>query len=124
MMMLKHIQLFENYSKLNNDIKHVISKAVAELKDRTDDTISIASMAVNPKSYAGDSQEGKHRVQGLGQPFAAVIPGSITTEDNTIKVKVEHGVNYENGKKTRTISCVCIDKKNLTYTIEEEKKEL
>ena len=121
---LKYIELFESFSKLSNQVKEVLSKAVEELKNRTDDTSSVASMAVNPKDYAGSSRQGQHRLEGLGKPFAAIIPGSVDVEGKTVKAEIEHGVNYENNKKTRTVSCIEINKDDLTYTIKEKSTEL
>lgn len=121
---LKYIKLFEKFSELSDDIKTVLNKAVEELKNRSDDTSSVASMAVNPKDFAGNSRQGQHRLEGLGKPFAAIIPGSVKTEEKVVKIEVEHGVNYENNKKTRSISCVEVNKDDLTYTIKEKSTEL
>ena len=127
----KHIKTFgnfinedktnESFSSLSDEQKNVIHTVIEEIKDNSMEKVNGNSEVANPKGKARNPfyDRGDRALQGLGKPFANIVPGSVNKEDGIIEVEVSHGVNYESGLNKEYKSLIKMDAKTLEYTVKK-----
>jgi hypothetical protein len=125
-MFMKFLQTFESFSSLTEDQKKKLHSIVEEIKDNSTEKVGGNSEVANPRGRARNPfyDRGSRKLDGLGKPFAGIVPGSVVKEKGVIKAEVEHGMEYESGLKKRYKTAIEMDEKTLEYSIKKIKSDL
>ena len=108
---MNYIQLFENFKALKEDEKILLHKIVLEIGDNTSAKIDTNSEVSLP------NKRGHREVEGLGKPFSSIVPNTVNKKDGSITADIEHGVEYESGRRDAFVSTVVVDIKSGEYTL-------
>lgn len=116
----------ESFSTLTDEQKNTIHIAIEEIKDNSIEKVNGNSEVANPRGKARNPfyDRGNRQLQGLGKPFAGIVPGSVIKEGGVIKVTVTHGTNYKSGLKKEYKSIIEMDAKTLDYSIKKIESNL
>lgn len=124
--MMKFVKTFESFSSLTDEQKSKLHSIVEEIKDNSIEKVNGNSEVANPRGKARNPfyDRGDRALQGLGKPFASIVPGSVTKEKGSITAEVTHGVKYESGKRTEYKSIIKMDEKTLEYSVKKISTDL
>ena len=109
---MKYLQIFEKFTSLSDDEKIQLHKIVDKIKEGSTDMVTTNSEVSKPS--------GVRKLQGLGQPFASIIPGSVSKDSKIITAEVEHGMEYESGRKVELKSTITLDTSDMTHDIQKK----
>ena len=124
--MMKYVKTFESFSSLTEEQKIKLHTIVEKIRDNSMEKVDTNSEVSNPTGKAKNPfyDRGSRQLQGLGQPFGSIVPGSVTKEKGTIHADVKHGVKYESGLNKEYITHIEMDEKTLEYTTKRKKTDL
>lgn len=123
---MKFIKTYESFSSLTDEQKIMLQSAVEEIKDSSMEKVSTNSEVSNPRGDARNPfyDRGERKLDGLGEPFGSIVPGSVTKNGNTITAEVTHGVKYNSGLRKEYKSVITMDAKTLEYTTKKISTDL
>jgi len=107
----------ENFSTLDESLKIRIHEILQEIKDQSIEKVDTNSEVSNPRSLARNPfyKRGSRQLQGYGQSYSGILPGSVEDKSDSVEFKVEHGTKYSNNKKTYLLTHVVLDKNTMEY---------
>lgn len=123
---MKFIKTYESFSSLTDEQKSKLQSIVEEIKDGSMEKVSTNSEVANPKGEARNPfyDRGERRLDGLGEPFGSIVPGSVSKDKGTITCEVTHGVKYNSGLRKEYKSVITMDAKTLEYTTKKISTDL
>jgi len=123
---MKFVKTFESFSSLTEEQKIKLQTIVEEIKENSTEKVGGNSEVANPRGKARNPfyDRGSRKLDGLGQSYASIIPGSVTKEKGIIYAEVKHGMKYESGLTKDYKSCIEMDEKTLEYTTKKLGEDL